>query len=292
MLKVTFIAHAGISIKNGKGESVLIDPWFTDSTVKKPVVQALLGYPTIDFQIPKTQEKIEEYSPDVILVSHFHAHHAPHDDILTLASQSEKIVFGHPDIELKNAAAKAIFEILPQVEVKPCGDKDSFSVGSFQITALTHTVPEHTAWLVESEGNSVLHVADARANRDLNLRNLDEAWNEFSDLKPDLFFTGAAGNSKRVENDGVRSVQESLALSPVEASKLTQLVNPKVVSLIGCYNHSVFKGKIEYIAYAPAVEEEFAWASSWLAPSSKFVPARPGHVYTIGLGQDLGDTVI
>lgn len=67
-MRVTFIAHAGMSIKDEGGE-VLIDPWFTDSSIQDPLIRSIWGgHSSIDFQIPKTFDKPENHLPEAILV--------------------------------------------------------------------------------------------------------------------------------------------------------------------------------------------------------------------------------
>ena len=125
-MKVTFIAHAGISITEKESE-VLIDSWFTDSTVARPLIQPLWGFPTIDFQIPKTEDRPSNHNPDAVLISHFHSHHSPHGDIMALVAQSEdtkRTLFGHPDVGEHNKPVKETFAIWPHVDVTPMQDGD------------------------------------------------------------------------------------------------------------------------------------------------------------------------
>ncbi len=291
-MQVTFIAHAGIAITEGDQE-ILIDPWFTDSTIDHPLIEPIAGYPTIDFQIPKTLDVPSAHTPDAVLISHFHSHHAPHDDIMSLVARSagtKRTLFGHPDIGERNVAVSNTFAIWPHVEVTPMRGDDTRVVGACSVRARTHTVPNHLAWHIESAAGSVLHIADPVLNTDNAKRVVDEAWEAFRDLAPSVLFINAGGNSLRREKDGVRTVLESGALSPVEAAKVVALIRPRLVSLIGCYNHSVWRNRQEYIPPAGQVEEEFAWALSWLAPEVRFVAAKPG--YTYGIGESAGDVLI
>lgn len=293
-MKVTFIAHAGISLTEGEHE-ILIDPWFTDSSVARPLIQPLSGYPTIDFQIPKTEDTPSNHNPDAVLISHFHSHHSPHDDIMTLVAQSEdtkRTLFGHPDIGEKNGSVKETFAVWPHVDVTPMREGDVRQVGTFSVRARTQTVPNHLAWEVSTPLGSVLHIADPIFNKENSERIMDAVWESFRDLQPSALFINAGGNSLRREKDGVRQVLESCSVSPVEAAQIVARIRPQTVSLIGCYNHSIWKNRQEYIPPAGQIEEEFYWALSWLAPEVKFVPMKPGHTFGIGESSETVDTYI
>jgi L-ascorbate metabolism protein UlaG (beta-lactamase superfamily) len=280
-MKITFIAHAGISIEEA-GHEILIDPWFTDSSLQSPILKSLFGHATIDFQIPKTDDTPQNHTPGAILVSHFHTHHAPHDDIVTLVSQTDAVLFGHPDLGENNDHIQTLFVAWPQARVRAFSDGDRETNGPFSIRGMTHTVPKHTAWFVSTGEASMLHIADPVLNRDNAVRLRDTVWDRFSKLAPDVLFISAGGNSFRREKDGKRSIVESATLSPVEAAKVTARIHPRAVSLIGCYNHSVWRNRQEYIPPSHQIEDEFYWALSWLAPSVKFVPLKPGHTFGIG----------
>lgn len=293
-MKVTFIAHAGISISEGDTE-ILVDPWFTDSTVDRPLIQPLSGFPTIDFQIPKTDDLPSNHNPDAILISHFHSHHAPHDDIMALVAQSEetkRTFFGHPDIGERNESVQQTFAVWPHVDVSLMRDGDARQVRAFSVRARTQTVPNHLAWEISTSLGSVLHIADPTLNKKNSQRVMDEIWESFRNLQPSALFINAGGNSLRREKDGVRQVIESCSVSPVEAAHIVALIRPQTVSLIGCYNHSVWKNRQEYIPPAGQIEEEFYWALSWLAPDVRFVPMKPGHTFGIGEASEAVDTYI
>ncbi len=285
---VNFIAHAGVSIKEkgglvfGKETSLLIDPWFTDSTVEKPIMEVIYGYPTIDFQIPKTIDRTENYTPNIILLSHLHAHHSPAIDLFSLAGKSKKLIIAHPDLGEKNAEIKNRFAQFPQVELRPSLNGNKFTVGNFHITAIEHTVKNHLAWYVVSSSGSVLHITDAKLNRDSKKREIDEVWKSFENLNPNLLLISAGGNSNRREKEGKRYILEASCLTPVEGANITKLINPKVVSLIGIYNHSIWKNRTEFIPPTSFSEDAFHWATSWLSPEIKCVFMKPGHTFGIG----------
>jgi len=278
---IRFIAHAGFALEED-GHQVLIDPWFTDSTVKTPIMQAVVGHNTIDFQVPKTTESIGAYHPDTILLSHFHAHHAVHDDLVTLATQSKRIALCFPDVGQDNTRVEQTFALWPHVETIPFQHNDVKTDGPFSVRGLLHTVPKHIAWYVESKTGSILHIADPHINRDSMSRQIGEEWKQFEGLQPDLLCINAGGNGLRREKDGRRYIVESGAVSPIEAARLAELIRPKALCLIGCYNWSVWRNRSEYIRPAPLVEEELYWALSWLVPEVKFFTLKPGN--TIGIG--------
>lgn len=283
---VRFIAHAGISIEED-GYSILIDPWFLDSTPEYPVIESIGGgFKTIDFQIPKATEQIERYAPDAILVSHFHPHHSPIRDIGVLSqnslSQGKEIRLYHPkaNAETEQNLARNMIKGVKREGLEP---NDKRKIGPFTIEAKRHTVPFHTAWLVTSTTGSVLHIADARLNRDEKIRVPDEAWEELRGLAPSVLFLSTGGHSlQRTGKDGTRTILEGGIFSPVEAAQVTKIISPRSVAGIGFYNHSIWKNRVEYILPAGLTEEQFRWAISWLAPEIRNVRLTPGFSFGIG----------
>ncbi len=281
-MKVTFIAHSGIHVTVG-GASVLIDPWFTDSTVDEPIIESIgSSHKTIDFQIPKTLESILDYDPDIILLSHFHTHHAPLRDIVTLCKKATKEVHVFFP-ETNNQKIFSVLGALPRVRLVAVGEDQQFTVAGITVRGIRHTVEHHRSWFIKgSEGllgksHSVLHIADARMNSDTTMRTFDEIWTKYYSLNPDVMFLGAGANSlRRVANDGEHRIIEATVFTPTEAARLVAKIKPKCVSIIGCYNHSVFAGRTEYVLPQPYIEEGFYWAASWLAPETKCFFLKPG----------------
>lgn len=278
---VKFISHAGLYVEEG-GYSLLIDPWFTDSTLTKPLLQSLSGHTTIDFQIPEIRDTIDQFAPNAILLSHFHAHHGPHADLIALAAQARPLIIAHPDIEGVNETASRHFTSYKKIKLLPLTDRGIMRLGPFTITALSHTVPMHLAWHVSTDSGSILHIADARINTKSSEKNLDPLWDTFVPLMPHIVFISASGNSSRYQKEGGRGIKESLTMSPIEGGKIIQLLKPEIATLIGCYNHSIWKNRNEYIMPAAIAEDQMYWAVSWLAPDTKCVFAKPGHTYGIG----------
>ena len=278
---IKFIAHAGLYLKEGSF-SLLVDPWFTDSTREKPLMQSLSGHTTIDFQTPEAHDAADAFSPNAILLSHFHAHHGPHADLVTFAERQNPLLIAHPDVGDTNRTAREFFSAYSKTELLPLADRGTLRVGPFTITALSHAVPMHTAWHIATHRGSILHVADARVNRDMSRTTVDPLWNIFSELKANIIFLSAAGNSlRKTTKEGTRDILESGCMSPIQGAKIIQRLKPQVATLIGCYNHSIWQGRSEYLLPAAVAEEQFYWAASWLAPETKCVFAKPGHTYGI-----------
>jgi L-ascorbate metabolism protein UlaG (beta-lactamase superfamily) len=283
---VRFIAHAGISIEEDN-YCVLIDPWFLDSTPEYPVIESIGGgFKTIDFQIPKTQENIERYKPDVILVSHFHPHHSPHRDITMLCQNSlahgKQVILVHA--ETGEREEKVLRErVIQGVDRRSVKAGDTFTVGPFTIEAKQHTAPVHQAWHVRSKTGSVVHIGDGMLNRDPFSRKLDDAWTALKNLSPSILFLSTGGHNVRVrEKNGDPDILAAGIFSPVEAAKVAQVIAPRAVAPFGFYNHSIWKNRLEYINSAPQTEEEFQWAISWLAPRMKNIRLIPGQEFGIG----------
>jgi len=277
---VTFIAHAGVAL-SAEGTEICIDPWFFDSTREEPIIESLSGKSTIDFQVPRTKEDIATHTPRGIFVSHFHAHHAPKKDITLLASQGQEVIFGYPSLGAGNSLIQKYFHNSKQVTTLPFEHMQMTNIGPWVVTGLTHNVPGHIAWLIQSASGSVLHIADAHMNASSKKRELGPEWNAYAGLKPELLLLSAGGNFVRITKEE-KPVLHLAGMSPVEAAQLVQLIQPKAVALIGVYNRSVWNGKSEFVRSSASVEEEFQWDVDWLAPHTKVLLLRPGH--TIGIG--------
>ena len=283
---IRFIAHAGIYIEE-QGYSILLDPWFFDSTLDRPIIESIGGgFKTIDFQIPQSTDSPDRYAPDAIFISHFHLHHAPARDIRALCenslSKGKKITIFYPNpnaVMEENIRAK-----LPAgVERTAAEAGNTFSIGPFVIEAKQHTVPYHLAWHIASPSGSVLHIADAKFNKDHFVRRPDPTWEKLKDFAPSFIIMSAGGHSQRVENSNGRSIKPAGIFTPMEAAEIVQMIAPKAVSLMGIYNHSIWKNRYEYIQPAALCEEEFQWAVSWLAPHTKHIRLTPG--FTLGIGE-------
>ncbi len=285
-MKVTFIAHAGICIEEAD-TSILIDPWFTSSNFRTPILEGFLNQQAIDFQIPSGGAHVSQYARACgVFLSHFHTHHAPKKDLLDLVSlrKPEGVFIGYPSLKPEEDAALAhtFHQANPDVTLRGFHDKETFTLGSLTIEARTHTVPGHYAWHVKGATGSILHIADPYGNRNPDNVVLDELWDSFSHYKPDILFLNAGGNSLKGHSGDTPIIREQRCLTPGQAAMLTQKLEPKVVSLIGCYNRSLWNGTTEYARPSYIIEDEFYWGVRWVAPSVRCVFARPGHQYSIG----------
>lgn len=288
---VRFIAHAGIYLEED-GISICIDPWFRDSDLNKPLLKGVLpGYQTIDFQNPPCRDKATDFRPDAVLVSHFHTHHAPLEDIQTLSNNGKKLVLACPVVSKKEfqGISKNLGEYKKNIEIKMFRDGDALKIGHLKIKAFTHTVSQHLGWIIEGKSATVVHITDAAAHKNPFDKRLDPLWAKVKDLKPDLLFLGVAGHARVFPAKEGNFVLEGTSLSAIEGAHLTALLKPKVVSIIGMYNHSLWQKNIEFTVPASVTEEQFAWALSHISGEIKFVPARPGHCYGIGSTELAGE---
>jgi hypothetical protein len=160
-------------------------------------------------------------------------------------------------------------------------------VGQFRVTGYVQPAPDHLAYLVDTAGGRVLHLADPIVNRDLDSRKLDPLWERFADLRPDLLFLSAGGNCTRgmANRGGKPWIQEHSIVSPVEAARVAALIKPKVAAVIGIYNNSIWKGRAEFVLPAGIVEEAFYWALEHLAPEIGVVTLKPGFLFDLAGGK-------
>ncbi len=284
---VKFIAHAGMYVEE-EGFSLLLDPWFFDSTPEHPIIQSIGGkFDTIDFQIPKTTERIETYAPDAILFSHFHPHHAPARDVQMLCKNSVDVgkkpvlMYATPTKETETSLHS---HVSPHIQRHGMELEESVSIGPFTIVAKDHTEEFHRTWYVFSKTGSVLHIGDGRLNREKKIRGFDLAWEKLRGLKPSFLFLSAGGHAVRItKKDGARALHDACILTPVEAVKVAKIIDPRAVAPIGFYNHSIWKNRTEYIRPSTQIEEEFEWGASWLIPHIRQARLVPG--YTLGIGE-------
>lgn len=278
---IKFIAHAGFAIQED-GFTLVIDPWFRDSTPEDPLIEGINRKQTIEFQIPPAKDKIEDYSPNCILLSHFHVHHSPFRDVRGLVENAlGDVLFAYPN-GYANKIVENRFGDLKYVTLRPTDNGESFVVGPFTISALSHTVQGHLAWSIKSKTGHLLHIADGAANTDFDVNALHQVWDKFDDIKPDLVCMSAGRNSLRIEKEGQKEILESGCFSPIQAARLIKKIKPKAVSPIGNHNHSFKKNRLEFIPDTYLNEEEMRWALSWLSSETKFIPVRPGHTFSLG----------
>ena len=160
---------------------------------------------------------------------------------------------------------------------------ESVVAGPFTITAKSHTVPFHLVWTVKSNTGSIIHIADGALNKDESRREVDPVWRELKPLHADFLFLTSGGHSDRIiTKEGVRKIVGPGVVTAVEAAKVVQSISPKNVGLIGIYNHSIWKNRVEYVPPTSQIEEEFEWAHTWLSQTIKSFRLRPGVTFLIG----------
>jgi hypothetical protein len=293
-MRVRFISHAGISIETEKAR-IAIDPWFYSSTLDHPLIQSILpGHQTIDFQVPPGRLNIRDLEPDAVLVSHFHAHHSPESEIRDFASRGRKLLLGGPVISADQQLS--LFENLGQsssnVEYRAFPENGPLELGDLTIEGFEHTSKHHVGWKIKGNSGSVLHITDAMINRNSIDRRLDPLWSALKDSNPDFLFIGSGGHCTRRVRDGVVRLFEDSTLSPFEAARLAALIRPRAVAVIGFYNHSMWKNRLEYVLPASVVEDQFQWAMHQLLPEASVVALRPGNEFEISKKSSTGRTEI
>jgi hypothetical protein len=282
---VRFIAHAGVHIKT-PNVSVAIDPWLYSSSRQQPRLQGFDPTSfTIDYLIPEPKNTIADIKSDIILLSHFHTHHAPLQEIKELASlcpvdivcpflSEEKL------LQLRATVGDAIFNSITFHFISKDTD---LTIKGVTISCFTHSHPEHFAFLVKTKRTSVLQMADISINATRDSLDFAPFWEKFYGLSPEfLFITSAGHNTRQINKYGERSIVENITLTPTQAAKATCKIKPKHVGIVGVYNFSVWDNRIEYARTYEAAESEFYWAMSFLAPAIQVHQLRPGDFFLSG----------
>ena len=280
MMLINFLGHAGFALKFN-GFQILVDPWLTPSSIDMPVLASFLAkHKSIDYLIPEPTHSRDEFNPDVILLSHHHAHHSPRADIEHWLSVSKKRVtvvspviggnYRRPDFDQIMSHFSKLHDFI-------FVDSDrELDIGPFQIRALTHTVPFHLAYFVKCASGSFLHIADAKANRLAWDRRLDPIWIRYTELAPSYLALTGGAMSARLENDEGKFISENVFMSPVEAANLCRTIAPKAASIVGIFNSSVWKNRNEFGFSSEEVESYFSWALRHIAPKVGSILCRPG----------------
>lgn len=280
-IQVKFISHSGLSIRH-LGFEILIDPWLWSSSLKEPFVRGLLPpNKTIDFQVPEPRDRHSDFMPNAVLCSHYHSHHSPYAEIRSWLEAKEGIVIGVPRVkEEQSQMLKAgLKEVYARARFEFCQDGSQFDVGPFRIEAHFHPEPGHLIWWIKSEDFSLLHMTDLKLNRDSEDRRFDICFEKFMNTKPDLLFIGCGAHCLRMESEGHPSILEHTTLTPVQAARLASLIRPRYAGIMGVFNHSIWKNRLEYTLPAPVVEEQFHWALHHYQPHIAPLCLRPGLTF-------------
>lgn len=274
-----FIAHAGVQILDKV--SMVIDPWIYSSNFNNPV---LLGFEpgqrTIDYQIPESINEVADLSPDIVMVSHWHTHHSPFREIKEFAINKDIILIGPTLSEQKLALIKKNLgdHVFSRIKFNLIEKDEEFVFEDIKIKAFTHTHNRHLGYVVDTKNIKIVHVSDARVNTDANRVDLDKVWQKIYKARPDFMFISAAGHINKHLEGLHRSIVEHNSLSPAQAAKIVEKVEPKNVSLVGIYNFSMWDSKYEFSHSVEEIEKAFEWTLSFLSPNINILKPRPGEM--------------
>lgn len=273
-----FVGHAGVWLKE-EGGSLVIDPWLDSSTFQNPILRGLQPYQrTIDFLIPRPVFTAKDLSPDIILFSHFHTHHAPLASLEKFAKLKPVRVICPALSEQDHAWIKANIgeEAYGNITFEASDDDREYVFADLTIRTFKHTQPHHLGFHIATPTRNFVHITDASANFNKEVTSLDPMWEKIRDIHPDMLFISAANHLARWGEGAHRTIWEHSSLSPTQAAKLAVLLGAKRVGLIGMDNFSIWDSALEYTHTAEAIENEFQWALEYLAPATEFIQLRPG----------------
>lgn len=278
---VRFTGHAGIHIQTQE-HSLVIDPWFYSSTRERPRLQGLdPESSTIDFMVPEPRNTILEIAPDIVLLSHFHTHHAPFDEIKEIA-EIKRITVVCPPLpqerlnEIRKRMGDEIFGNITFVFVV---EDVTLTFGQTTVRVLTHTKPNHVGYFVASSAGSIFHLSDPHASNSNSLL-FDPMWEKFNGLNPDYAFISCAGHAqRRILKTGTRIIMENQTFSPTQAAKFAVKIGAKNAGAVGIFNYSLWTDRVEFTPSSEEIEREFHWALSFLSPSIQILTLRPGNIH-------------
>lgn len=278
---VRFIAHAGVEVST-RESSVVIDPWLYPSVRERGKLQGLdpTSY-SIDFLIPEPWATVPEIDADIILLSHFHSHHAPLQEVTEFAQRKPIHVVCPP---LSPEKLKIIENVMGSstfgnITFHFITEDTTLTLRDVEIRVLTHIKKDHLAYLVKTKAGSVFHLSDPIASISNSL-NFDPAWDKFNGLNPDFAFMSCAGHASRnVLDSGERVIRENGTFSPTQAAKFSVKIGAKRAGAVGIFNHSVWTDRIEFSRSASESEREFQWALSFLSPATRVLTLRPGDIH-------------
>jgi hypothetical protein len=272
-----FIGHAGVWLKSEMG-SLVIDPWLYSSTFQNPVLRGMQPHQrTIDFLIPRPVFKGIDLMPDIILLSHFHTHHAPLDSIRKFARFKPIRVICPALSESDHAwLRESLGELYEKITFEASDEPREYSFPNLTIRTFTHPQEHHLGFDVKTPERHFVHITDACANVDRNAMSLHPMWSAVKDLKPDMLFISAANHLLRWGAGTERTIIEHASLSPTQAAKIATMMGAKRVGLIGMDNFSIWDSAIEYAHTAESIENEFQWALDYLGPDIEYIQLRPG----------------
>ncbi len=260
---------------------MFIDPWFTDSTLENPLIEGLTGQKTIDYLIPPADPGTESIKANAVLLSHYHAHHAPLIDIQNIARNggSDFTIAGPlRKTDGDSFAREKISAVRPDVKWREFAATEEWTIGDLKIRAMTHTRAYHLAWYIQHPGGNILHIADANTNRRPYDSRLDPLWLSFADLDISHLFVSTGRHFTAGEHQGRPYIVEG-TMDPTAVAYLAHILQPRCLSLIGMYNFSVWKNRVEYILPVGQSEEQTVWSLQKLSPHIRFVHLLPGKEF-------------
>ena len=278
---ILFTGHSGVSIMNDK-LCIAIDPWLYASTRAKPIIEGLEpNQYTVDYMLPESRNSARDISPDIILLSHFHTHHAPLTEIIDFAKIKPIKVFC-PTMDngklsqIKNKVGDYIYN---RITFKFMDKDEIIKDKDVEIRSFAHHTEinmTHFMYYVKLGDKSLFHSVDSNANEDSNRTDFSKSWDKIIELNVDYLFIGAAAHNTRGCIDGVRVIREHASVTPVQAAKLASNMGVRYAGVIGMHNQSVWDQRAEYGLSTIEAESQFYWALSWLAPAIKVLLLRPG----------------
>jgi L-ascorbate metabolism protein UlaG (beta-lactamase superfamily) len=278
---IRFIAHAGVQIVSD-GVSCVIDPWLYPSTHANALLRSIdPGSNTIDFLIPEPRNDITDLESDIILLSHFHTHHSPLQEITELV-RMRPVQIVCPELgeeKLTKIRTNLGEEIFNRITFHQVTVDTELQFENITVRCITHLSKGHLAFFVDTKQGRVLHLADPRAQLGMSLE-FDTLWDKFDGLKPDYAFVSCAGHILRHVNEkGEREILEHTSFSPTQCAKFMVKIGAKAGGAIGIFNHSIWTERVEFTHSSEAIEKEFFWALSFLAPSIRILTVRPGDIF-------------
>lgn len=288
-MEIEFIGHAGFSVRSG-GLQVLIDPWFSPSTQEKPILKSMVpGHSTIDYLIPEPRASLEDFDPDIILISHYHTHHSSQQDIefwLTRSKKSVTLIGYKFNSKVANDFQNYFAEKFQQHRFLTCDQDEGFNFEHLEIRCLTNSARDHLSFFVKENGVSFLHIADAPISRIPFDRRLDTIWHKYSSLQPTfMVLSVGAISTRKTDKSGNPFILENSFLSPVEAANLVRAIKPKWAGVMGVFNFSIWKNRTEFGFSPYDCEAYFRWAVEHLEPTINVPNLRPGNIFQM-TGQD------
>lgn len=275
-VEVEFLAHAGVRLSDSR-HTIFIDPWFTSSSIAQPILESICpGHRTIDFQIPASRVNPSTLKADLILVSHYHTHHSPRQDIQGLLANNLHASVAGPmeDVATTMGLINNLIVNGRSHKFLPCSEDSELKLGHFRVIPFSHTHEGHFGYLILHPFGVFVHLVDARLHRSYDRNSIDKCYGFLENLQPDLFLISAAGHTTRMFSKKKRVIVPA-TFRPSEAAQLVAFSGAKKAGLIGIQNHSMYRNRTEFSMPGSLLEDEFVWAMEWLHPEAEVVKLLP-----------------